>query len=231
MEEKKIIKLFILIGAIILLLDFLFIFLYFFFLFKKHCSYELKQKILDYMYKNNLDEENYNFHKVFWSSSEGEFFSEGLFEGIAFISNIIYGIISIIGFIFDIIYLLKRKLCAIIFSTILFLVTLFPPIFDLIIAFDSQKKLTNEDLSDFGELNDDINNAYDSFITSRIIMKISSIFLFVSPFCYIITPFIVVHLLLNKKNNNELNEQPITQVNKKGDNTLGVKQEDILYNE
>ncbi len=199
MEEKKIIKLFILIGAIILLLDFLFIFLYFFFLFKKHCCYELKQKILDYMYKNNLDEDNYNFHKVFWSSSEGEFFSEGLFEGIAFISNIIYGIISIIGFIFDIIYLLKRKLCAIIFSTILFIVTLFPPIFDLIIAFDSQKKLTNEDLSDFGELNGDINNAYDSFITSRIFMKISSIFLIVSPLWYIISPFILVHFLLNKK--------------------------------
>ena len=199
MEEKKIIKLFILIGAIILLLDFLFIFLYFFFLFKKHCSYELKKNILDYMNKNNLDEENYNFHKVFWSSSEGEFFSEGLFEGIAFISNIIYGIISIIGFIFDIIYLLKRKLCAIIFSTILFIVTLFPPIFDLIIAFDSQKKLTNEDLSDFGELNGDINNAYDSFITSRIFMKISSIFLIVSPLWYIISPFILVHFLLNKK--------------------------------
>ena len=62
-------------------------------------------------------------------------------------------------------------------------------------------------------------------------MKISSIFLFVSLFCYIITPFIVVHHLLNKKNNNELNEQPITQINKKGDNTLGVKQEDNLYNE
>ena len=119
----------------------------------------------------------------------------------AFISNIIYGIISIIGFIFDITYLLKRKLCAIIFSTMLFLVTLIPPIINLIIAFDTQKKLTNKDLSDFGELNDDINNAYDSFITSRIIMKISSIFLFVSPFCYIITPFIVVHFLLNKKEN------------------------------
>ena len=231
MEEKKIIKLFILIGAIILLLDFLFIFLYFFFLFKKHCSYELKQKILDYMYKNNLDEENYNFHKVFWSSSESEFFSQGLFEGIAFISNIMYGIISIFGYILDLLYLLKRKICAIIFSTILFLVVLVPPIIDLIIAFDTQKKLTNEDLSDFGELNDDINNAYDSFITSRIFMKISSIFLFVSPLYYIISTFIVVHFLLNKKNNNELNEQPITQVNKKGDNTLGVKQEDNLYNE
>ena len=231
MEEKKIIKLFILIGTIILLLDFLFIFLYFFFLFKKHCSYELKQKILDYMYKNNLDEENYNFHKVFWSSSESEFFSQGLFEGIAFISNIMYGIISIFGYILDLLYLLKRKICAIIFSTILFLVVLVPPIIDLIIAFDTQKKLTNEDLSDFGELNDDINNAYDSFITSRIFMKISSIFLFVSPLYYIISTFIVVHFLLNKKNNNELNEQPITQVNKKGDNTLGVKQEDNLYNE
>ena len=231
MEEKKIIKLFIKIGTIFLLLDFLFIYLFFFFLSKKHCSYELKQKILDYMYNNNLEQYNYNFHKVFWSSSEGEFFSEGLFEGIAFIYNILYGIISIIGFIFDITYFLKRKLCAIIFSTILFLVTLFPPIFDLIIAFDSQKKLTNEDLSDFGELNDDINNAYDSFITSRIFMKISSIFLFVSPLYYIISTFIVVHFLLNKKNNNELNEQPITQVNKKGDNTLGVKQEYILYNE
>ena len=62
-------------------------------------------------------------------------------------------------------------------------------------------------------------------------MKISSIFLFVSPLYYIISTFIVVHFLLNKKNNNELNEQPITQVNKKGDNTLGVKQEDNLYNE
>ena len=83
----------------------------------------------------------------------------------------------------------------------LFLVTLIPPIINLIIAFDTQKKLTNKDLSNFGEMNNDINNSYDSFITSRIIMKIFSIFLFVSLFCYIITPFIVVHHLLNKKEN------------------------------
>ena len=173
MEEKKIIKLFILISSIILLLDFLFIFLYFFFLFKKHCSYELKKKILDYMYKNNLKEEDYNFQHVFWSSSEGEFFSESLFEGIAFIFNIINAVISIIGFILYITYLLKRKTCAVIWSTLLFLVALFSPIIDIIIAFDSQKKLTNKDLSDFGELNNEINNAYNSYNKSRIITKIS----------------------------------------------------------
>ena len=228
MEEKKIIKLFILISSIILLLDFLFIFLYFFFLFKKHCSYELKKKILDYMYKNNLKEEDYNFQNVFWFSSEGEFFSESLFEGIAFIFNIINAVISIIGFILYITYLLKRKSCAVIWSTLLFLVALFSPIIDIIIAFDSQKKLTNKDLSDFGELNYDINNAYNSVIKSRIIMKISSIFLFVSSFYYIISPFIVVHYLLNKKENNKQKEQPIIQINTNENNTLWIKQEDNM---
>ena len=220
MEEKKIIKLFTLIGVIILILNFLFIFFYFFFLFKKHCSYELKQKILDYMYKNNLNENDYNFQKVFWSSSEGEYFLIGLFEGIILIFNIINAIISIIGYIFNIIYLSKRKTCALIFSTILFILALIIPIFDLILAFDTKKKLTNKDLSDFGELNNDINNAYNSFIMSRIFMKISSIFLFVSPLYYIISPFIVVHYLLNEKKNNEMKEQPIIPFVTNTDNNL-----------
>ena len=219
MEEKKINKLFMLIGAILLALNCLLIFLYFFFLFKKHCSYELKGKILDYMYKHHLKEEDYNFQNVFWPPSEGKLFSEGLFYGMALISNIIYVVIAIIGYCFGIKYLLKRNSCSIIVSAILFLVALIPPIIDIIIAIDSKKKLTNKDLSDFGELNNDINNAYNSFIVSRIIMKISSIILLVSPLYYIISPLILVNYLLNKNKNDELEEQPIMSSNTNEDNT------------
>ena len=221
MEEKKINKLFILIGGIILLLNFLFMILYFVFLTNKYCPYWLKEKILDYIHKNNLKESDYNFDKVFWTSSEGQNLSRELHKVMILILYIISTIILIIGFIFYIIYLLKRKSFAIIISTILFIVALIPLIFDLIYTFENKKTLTNKDLSDFGELNDDINKAaYNSVITSRIIMKISSIFLFISPFYYIISSFIVVRCLLNNKKNNEPKEQPIIPFDTNEDKTL-----------
>ena len=220
MEEKKINKLFMLIGGIILLLNFIFMILYFSFLTKKHCPYWLKEKILDYIHKNNLKESDYNFDKVFWTSSEGQNLSRELHKVMILILYIISTIILIIGFIFYIIYLLKRKSFAIIISTILFIVALIPLIFDLIYTFENKKTLTNKDLSDFGELNDYINKAYNSVITSRIIMKISSIFLFISPFYYIISPFIVVRCLLNNKKNNEPKEQPIIPFDTNEDKTL-----------
>ena len=178
------------------------------------------------MHKHNLKEENYNFQIVIWSS-----ILEMMFEGMAFIFNIIYVVIAIIGYILYIYSLLKRNSCAVILSPILFFMSLISPIFDIIIAFDTKKQLTYRDLSDFGELNNDIKNAYNSFIVSRTILKTSSIILLVSPLYYIISLFILVNYSLNKNKNDELKEQPIMSFNTNVDDTLRVKQVDNLYNE
>ena len=110
MEEKRLVSIFKKLAVFILLLDIILIAISFFLLTKKGYSDELKDNILNYIKLHNLSEYHYNFHKIFWCPTNKNSLC-GLEDAILLSLYLIYTGISIIGFIFYLVYLSKKPIC------------------------------------------------------------------------------------------------------------------------
>ena len=160
MEEKRLVSIFKNLGVFILLLDIILIAISFVLHIKKRCSEELKDNILNYIKLHNLSEYKYNFHKIFWCSSyESPFYlscSNRVTENFLILCiYLIYIGITIIGFIFYLVYLYKKHIC-LLFTSIIFYLGVIPSLILIIRLAFNYDKLREYDLSDFGELNNDI---------------------------------------------------------------------------
>ena len=236
MEEKRLVSIFKNLAVFILLLDIILIAISFFLRIKKGYSDELKDNILNYIKLHNLREFHYNFHKIFWCSTiESPSFlscSSRFTENFLILCiYLIYLGISIIGFIFYLIFLCKKHICLLITSIIFYLGVI--PTLNLIkgIGFNyyDYYKLREYDLNDFGELNNDIEKMNNSLLRRMLIIKIASIILCISPFYYIISLFVFVIFKCLKKRSEHEEENRINSNldNDKNENYLN----EILLNE
>ena len=218
MEEKRLVSIFKKLAVFILLLDIILIAISFFLLTQKGYSDELKDNILNYIKLHNLSEYDYNFHKIFWCPTNENSLCGlyGLEDAILLILYLIYTVISIIGFIFYLVYLSKKPICLLIYFIIVYLVVILFLKLIIEISFNYDK-LSEHDLNDFGELNNDIKKMYNSYLKRVLIIKIVSVILCISPLYYIISLFVfVIFKCLKKRRNHE----EVNKINSTNDTTI-----------
>ena len=187
-------------------------------------SFSLFENIHNYIIFHHLNEDDYNFSKVFIGYN-GDYMGDRYKVKVYEFLNTVYGIISILGYIFSSISIICKNInCFLILSTIIFFIALIISIIDIYYAYGI--KLTEKDLSDFGPLNQRIREAYDAFLEERYYMKISSIFLMTNSLFMLIAPFILMNCL--KKLPEE--EVHVTLLNPNGSNDLipNSNNEDVL---
>ena len=215
MEEKRLVSIFKNLAVFILLLDIILIAISFFLRIKKGYSDELKDNILNYIKLHNLTEYDYNFHKIFWCPTKKNFLC-GLEDAILLVLYLIYTGISIIGFIFYLVYLSKKRIY-LLFNCIIFylgLILFLKLIVEITFNYD---KLCEHDLNDFGELNNDIKKMNNSYLKRVLIIKIVSVILCISPLYYIISLFVfVIFKCLKKRRNRE----EVNKINSNNDTTI-----------
>jgi len=227
MEEKRLVSIFKNLAVFILLLDIILIAISFFLRIKKGYSDELKDNILNYIKLHNLREYHYNFHKIFWCSTiESPSFlscSSRFTENFLILCiYLIYIGISLIGFIFYLVYLCKKHIC-LLFTSILFYLGVIPLlklIIGIAFAYYNYYKLLEYDLNDFGELNNDIKKMNNSHLKRVLIIKIISVILCISPLYYIISLFVfIIFKCLKKRSNFE----EVNKINSNEDNATTIQ--------
>ena len=179
MEEKRLVSIFKKLAVFILLLDIILIAISYFLRIKKGYSDELKDNILNYIKLHNLSEYHYNFHKIFWCPTNKNSLC-GLEDAILLSLYLIYTGISIIGFIFYLVYLSKKTIYLLFNFIIVYLGLIFFLKLIVEITFNYDK-LCEHDLNDFGELNNDIKKMNNSYLKRVLIIKIVSVILCISP--------------------------------------------------
>ena len=215
MEEKRLVSIFKKLAVFILLLDIILIAISYFLLIKKGYSDELKDNILNYIKLHNLSEYHYNFHKIFWCPTKKNFLC-GLEDAILLCFYLIYTGISIIGFIFYLVYLSKKPKC-LLFNFILDYLGVFFLLKLIVEITFNYDKLCEHDLNDFGELNNDIKKMNNSYLKRVLIIKIVSVILCISPLYYIISLFVfVIFKCLKKRRNRE----EVNKINSNNDTTI-----------
>ena len=204
MELKTKRLIYCLVGTILLVLDFVMLYLYYINYTKENDPYKIESKVKAYMKEHNMNQNDYNFHKVLWGNKNDLPFIIQFFGIIILVLlNIVYMITAVLSFVFYMIGLPQEKLCPFITAIIIAAYQIFISIVDLGIAF-AHETLTEKDLSDFGELNDIINETYDLYIHAKLIMKLSGFYLLLSPIFFTVTSFIEICNMSKNKNKNIL---------------------------
>ena len=210
MELKTKRLIYCLLGTIFLVLDFVMLYLYYINYTKENDPYEIEPKVKAYMKEHHLNQSDYNFHKVLWGNKSDLPIIVQFFGIVIWILlNIVYMITAVFSFAFYMMGLPQEKLCPFITAIIIAAYQIFGSIVDLCIAF-AHETLTEKDLSDFGELNDIINETYDLYIHAKLIMKLSAFYLLISPIFFTVTSFIEICNMSKNKNKNIL-VQPMAQ--------------------
>ena len=229
MEEKKAVLIFNIIAVFILVLDIVLVIISFAEYVKEHCSDELEENIKHYMYEHNLKDEDYNFNKIFWSSSESQSFGRGIGNFFSLLLHFVYIGLSIVGLIFYMTHLCKRNLCLLIGCIIFYVIVILFGVLEIEMAFD-YKKLNEKDLNDFGELNKDIKKLNDSYLKSKRIIKAFSIIVCITPVYYIVTPFIIFYCLVKKNNYDDVNRNNANEIHTNEINVVRVNNENNNIN-
>ena len=163
----------------------------------EHGSQILFTRIHNYISFHNLNEEDYNFNKIFVGFN-GNYPEDRLKKNPFIYLCAIYLIISMGGFL---LYTLSI-LCFYfrffhIINSMAYFFALVISIVEMYCSFGI--KLTEKDLSDFGDINEDIRLAYDYFLEDRLYMKVCSIIFLISSLYNLISPFLIINNYLKEK--------------------------------
>ena len=198
------------IGTILLILDFVMLYLYYINYIKKSDPYGIESEVKAYMEEHNLKEEDYNFDKVLWGKKTDMPFIVQFFGIVILVLlNVVYMITAVFSFVFYMMGLPQEKLCPFVTAIIIAAYQIFISIVDLCVAF-AHSTLTEKDLSDFGELNDIINETYDLYLKAKLTMKLTGFYLLISPIFFTVTSFIEICNMRKNRNDNIL-VQPMAQ--------------------
>ena len=187
MNQKVKRILFGIIGTTLIILDFIMMYYYYVNLYAKKDPLGIKSAVKSYMKEHGMDEENYHFDGVLWESQNPlSLFSKFFFGLIFYVINIAYLLTAILGIIIYNCGLCDEKICLIMCSIGMFGGQIFIGIIDICVAF-SHPTLTQNELSNFGELNDSIKKTYDLYLESKLYAKLISFYLFFSPMFFLVT--------------------------------------------